>query len=357
MSYGIARVSKVKIGAVGNIEKHVERKRDNYRNKDIDNERTQFNYSLFEQEGALINNVMHRIDVGRESTRALRTDAVVLADGIFTASPEFFKYDITEEEQKEFFQDCLEFCKERFGEENLMYFTVHMDETTPHAHFGFVPLKDGSLAWKNYFNSNVRGDLSLRAFQDAFYEQVCVKWGLERGEKRREGDEIVRHKDTEVMKAETRANALREEQEINERLERLRQEEARVSAEVEELGAVVALCERYEHEPRKGKGALLGLIADACDRARGAVEERITATQRLVDRARERVSRIEKRLVEIFKRDVPEGYSVLEVGKPIQQQPGRLPSLQEERARAEEAARAWNNSRLPLDPQRSTGAR
>ena len=54
------------------------------------------------------------------------------------------------------------------GAENVIHFTVHMDETTPHAHWGAVPIKDGRLSWKAFFDG--RGGLS--AFQDRCFEKV-----------------------------------------------------------------------------------------------------------------------------------------------------------------------------------------
>ena len=51
-----------------------------------------------------------------------------------------------------YFDDVYEFVKGEAGEENLIHFTVHMDETTPHAHFGFTPIKDGALSWKKFFD-------------------------------------------------------------------------------------------------------------------------------------------------------------------------------------------------------------
>ena len=47
-----------------------------------------------------------------------------------------------EEQEKEFFRLSYEFLKERYGEENVISAYVHMDETTPHMHFLFMPVID-----------------------------------------------------------------------------------------------------------------------------------------------------------------------------------------------------------------------
>ncbi len=45
-----------------------------------------------------------------------------------------------DEQTKEFFRLCYEFLKNRYGEENVISAYVHMDETTPHMHFLFLPI-------------------------------------------------------------------------------------------------------------------------------------------------------------------------------------------------------------------------
>jgi hypothetical protein len=44
------------------------------------------------------------------------------------------------ERSKEFFQHTFQFLSERYGEKNVVSAYVHMDETTPHLHFAFVPV-------------------------------------------------------------------------------------------------------------------------------------------------------------------------------------------------------------------------
>ena len=140
-----------------------------------------------------------RIDAGYKGTRKVRKDAVRLVEGIVTASPEFFE-GASAEEVRDFFEDALGFCREEFGESNLVHFTVHMDEETPHAHFGFVPLRDGKLSWKGFFPDKA----ALGAMQDRFYGRVGALYGLSRGEKRLEGQPVRRHKSVAEYKAESR---------------------------------------------------------------------------------------------------------------------------------------------------------
>ena len=84
--------------------------------------------------------VDERIAANRTSGKKVRKDAVKLVEGIITASPEFFEGK-SEEECRRFFEDAYEFVKAEMGAENMIHFTVHMDETTPHAHWGAVPIR------------------------------------------------------------------------------------------------------------------------------------------------------------------------------------------------------------------------
>ena len=176
MGYGIIRVEKDKKTGVGAMQYHNDRLPGEHTNSDIDPSRTHLNRELVHH-GDYRHEVQARIEAGRKSDRKLRKDAVVLVEGIATASPEFFKGK-TDEEILRYFEDVERFVEKEAGRENLLHFTIHMDESSPHAHFGFVPLKDGSLSWKKFFD----GAKGLHAFQDRYYAEVSSRYGLERGE-------------------------------------------------------------------------------------------------------------------------------------------------------------------------------
>lgn len=138
------------------------------------------------------------------------------------------------EEVRDFFEDALGFCCEEFGESNLVHFTVHMDEETPHAHFGFVPLRDGKLSWKGFFPDKA----ALGAMQDRFYGRVGALYGLSRGEKRLEGQPARRHKSVAEYKAESR-RVQAELDEKAEQLEAAREELASARAQLAECRSQV----------------------------------------------------------------------------------------------------------------------
>lgn len=64
-----------------------------------------------------------------------RANVNVMCDWVVTA-PE----DLTEEELPPFFDECYKFLNARYGKENVISAPVHMDETSPHLHYNFVPV-------------------------------------------------------------------------------------------------------------------------------------------------------------------------------------------------------------------------
>lgn len=234
--YAILRVQKCKGAEIGAMQYHNDREPGKHTNPDIDPTRTRMNREMCphaDYEGE----VQARIDAGYSGTRKVRKDAVRLVEGIVTASPEFFE-GASDEEVRGFFDSAFEFCREEFGESNMVHFTVHMDEETPHAHFGFVPLRDGKLSWKEFFPDKA----ALGAMQDRFYERVGALYGLSRGEKRGDGEPVRRHKSVAEYKAENR----RVQAELDEKSERLEAVTAELAAVSEDLKEVRAQCSEYK---------------------------------------------------------------------------------------------------------------
>lgn len=359
MGYGIIRVQKVKAPAVGSMQYHNDRVSGQHSNEDIDQEKSNLNKEYIEH-GSYRAEVNERIERFRESSRKIRKDAVVLAEGVATASPEFFDGK-SREEVMAYFDDVFEFCKSEFGEQNLVHFTVHMDETTPHAHFGFTPIKDGTLSWKNYFD----GRDALRGFQNRYWERVGKQWGLERGET---GSGRT-HKTTQEMKRE----AQREIKELDKRKECLRQEVEEMEAATPSLSEGVRTLWKARSDGSREEelgSAIEGLrgrisdlssqIADCNGRAEG-IERGLPALRaryrELAERFNDTRSRVEQALGRL--REVPNTLSELaqdiarKLGKPLFD-PNSLDYQMREATRV---AKALDRDRPHVPQQRGRGAR
>lgn len=289
MGYGICRVQKVKAAAVGSMQYHNDRLPGEHSNPNIDHSKRGDN-AEFIKHGSYRVEVNDRIERFRKSDRKVRKDAVVLVEGVMTASPEFFEGK-SRDEVMAFFRDGFDFVKSEVGEWNMVHFTVHMDESTPHAHFGFTPIKDGTLSWKNYFD----GRDALRGWQDRFFEKVSKPWGLERGEK----DTGRTHKDA----AQMRRDAEREIKELDKRKECLRQRTEAEAAEVAGLDRAIAEAELQPARQTLGESArtLFKARGDA-DREGSLGSEieglrsRIGELEQANHGARERVAELDRKL-------------------------------------------------------------
>ena len=183
MSYSIIRVSKVKTGTnTTGIQKHVQRENNNYENEDIDHSKTYLNYDLVNANKQNFNNLIdEKIEQNYTGKRKIRTDAIKHIDGLITSDNDFFDNQ-TPEDTKQFFEYAKEFLEQEYGKDNLLYATVHMDEKTPHMHYGVVPITDdGRLSAKEV----VGNKKALTEFQDRFNEYVKQRgYDLERGQSR-----------------------------------------------------------------------------------------------------------------------------------------------------------------------------
>lgn len=93
------------------------------------------------------------------------------------------------EEIEHWAKDVYDWCANRYGQENIVGFQVHLDESTPHIHALIVPVgqrtKSGRecVMWSAKFGKNrfEYGQI-LKDMHTSLYEDVGSKYGLERGD-------------------------------------------------------------------------------------------------------------------------------------------------------------------------------
>ena len=78
--------------------------------------------------------------------RAIRKDAVLCDEWIITSDKAFFEN--SAQERPGLFEAAKDYFAENYGEQNIAYASVHMDESTPHMHLGIVPMRDSKLSSK-----------------------------------------------------------------------------------------------------------------------------------------------------------------------------------------------------------------
>jgi hypothetical protein len=177
MSYAILRLSKLKnLGMATSATQH------NYRLQDTPNADpglAPLNEELLNHEQRnywrLANERIAELGLPR-----LRSDAVRAVELVLTASPEAFPREADGHAKdvrgKDWVLDNFNFVRQRFGEKNVVSFTLHQDEVTPHIHCVVVPVTpDGRLSSRDVFSPK-----SLRQLQTD-YAKAMEPHGLERG--------------------------------------------------------------------------------------------------------------------------------------------------------------------------------
>lgn len=208
MSYSIIRVQKMNGQAIKGIQIHNQREKKSETNPDIREADQHLNYDLI--------NGTKKLDYRKEidkvisenvkSEKKIRKDAVLVSEFLITSDTDFFDK-LSPEEQKRYFETAKDFIADRYGQQNVIYATVHNDEKTPHMHVGIVPVtEDGRLSAKEVIGNRMQ----LVKLQDAFNAHVKTHgFDLERGLSRsgRKHLDMPKFKQKTAFEAEKEATA------------------------------------------------------------------------------------------------------------------------------------------------------
>lgn len=170
-------------GAGGGIGSHIDRaegQEHTYSHADAARRSLNINHALPSRR-QLVNlpeAINERIGEGYTGKKAIRKDGVRFLSLVLTGTHEdMIQLARDAEKFKKWQQANYDFVKKEFGEANIMRFSLHMDEKTPHIHAIVVPLTgDGRLSAKELMGN--KKNLSLR--QDR-YAEAMETFGLIRG--------------------------------------------------------------------------------------------------------------------------------------------------------------------------------
>lgn len=207
-----AHTEKRKAGDLGPYQIHVDRKTEKHSNKDIDVSRSHLNYDLVghEKSTSFKKEILDYINENKKSSRAVRKDAVVLQDWIISSDKKFFE-NLSPEETRNYFETSVEWFQKRYGENNVRFATVHMDESTPHMHLGVVPFTDDySLSAKKIFNRQELRDVQAELPKFLQQHGFDITRGEENSEKKHLSVKEYKAKQeaTKQLVAETTAKEL-----------------------------------------------------------------------------------------------------------------------------------------------------
>lgn len=132
----------------GHMFTHYQRGCKKYSNSDIDATRTNLNYNLAPDRNQR-DYLNSKLDTYNHSTRK---DLVVMADWVINPPK-----DLSPQLYDKFFKLAYDFCVDRYGhqvanlpnpEDICISAYIHLDETTPHMHFAYMPLIPDEDNWR-----------------------------------------------------------------------------------------------------------------------------------------------------------------------------------------------------------------
>lgn len=176
----MANVETYKWSAMKSIIEEATREASHYKNN-VDPERTPNNYSLIE--GAetreqVVQKVRDRVEevMGRDIRKQVKANMKPFGCWVIHLPIEL--NGLSDEEKRDFFETSLDFLKDRYGEENIVMATVHMDEGRPHMHAGIVPVGTSRKTGKQTVSkASVFTMTDLRTFHDDLDAIMAEKYG------------------------------------------------------------------------------------------------------------------------------------------------------------------------------------
>lgn len=181
MGFAVLHIEKVTTGA-NSLGAHIDRSPGHtYTYKNADPSRLQENNHLTcgnFNKMKLGEAIDLRIKTAYTGKKAIRKDAVKGMSMVLTGSHDEMKKIAGDGKTRNAWLNAnIKFIKEEFGEDNVVRFTLHMDEKTPHIHAVVVPLtKDGRLSAKE-----LMGDKTAMSERQTRYADQMQPFGLERG--------------------------------------------------------------------------------------------------------------------------------------------------------------------------------
>lgn len=133
----------------------------NHSNECIDTDRTMNNRTYFYnqkkkyfEECRNVQQIYDSLDERLKCVkRPLRKDAVVLRSMVLQLDPEWYKEHYSEKEKLYSYNCMIDWVCDTFGENNIISFSIHEDETNPHIHVSFCPVtSDGRLSQKDFID-------------------------------------------------------------------------------------------------------------------------------------------------------------------------------------------------------------
>ncbi|MBR1461996.1 MAG: plasmid recombination protein [Prevotella sp.] len=133
--------------------------------------------------------------------------------------------------------DVYNFVAKRFGEQNIVSFYVHLDETNPHCHCTVIPVDEEKkrISWKHVFGQTPAEESStFTTLHNELFKEVGSHWGMERGSNMAETG--AKHRSTEEYKRDL----VREVQSLENTKEGLEKQIHRMEIKLKSISTMIA---------------------------------------------------------------------------------------------------------------------
>ena len=236
----MAHVTSYKVGGAIGVLKHDERSEHDHvqerKNESIDNSRTHLNYNMAAKRSGTLMQHIKRVCDENNVRLSNRKDLNVMCSWVVTA-PKTVK----PAELPLFFKTCFDFLEKKYGKQYTLSATVHMDETTPHLHYCFLPV--GLDKKNNRLTVSSKLVLSrshLRTFHKELESELKTVFGRELGIENgatKEGNQTVAQLKQQSKLAAEIEQQRQELQKLAEKSRELAAETEKMQKEVETLTA------------------------------------------------------------------------------------------------------------------------
>lgn len=235
----MAHLTSYQMGGAVAILRHNERtekdKVHSRKNEKIVPARTHLNYNLAPRRKGNLSEHIAKICSDNGIRLNKRKDLNVMSSWIIT-QPQ----DIKAEESKKFFEDTYSFLINRYGKENVLSACVHLDETTPHIHFEFIPVGTDGNGQRTVSSKLVCTRSELKIFHKDLGKHLSESFGrkisIENGatvEGNKSIDELKRGTATQTLK-----NTLRQADEVQGRVTTLKTACTQIEGNLEHLRGI-----------------------------------------------------------------------------------------------------------------------
>jgi hypothetical protein len=157
-------------------ERSVEDKTHSRKNECIQADKTHLNYQLAPPRKGKLTEHIQAVCEANDVRLNNRKDLNIMSSWVVSLPA-----DVKQEEQQQFFQETHNFLENRYGKEFVLSSMVHMDETTPHLHFCFIPVGIDNKKEKTVSSKLVCTRRELQTFHKDLSKHLEKSFGRELG--------------------------------------------------------------------------------------------------------------------------------------------------------------------------------